>query len=144
MSHDRHFLDEVTTDSLHISGRKATHVAQDGDSGAKKRREQQIALGRRVEQRAEKIAALQAFANHGFKYGGSSSAIGAMKKREKEAQKLELEAETEADLMADLEEDAELALNLKPAVSCVKISCVSMPSRSSTRSGGRERLVLGR
>ena len=45
-----------------------------------------------VEQRAEKIAALRAFANHGFKYGGSSSAIGAMKKREKGA-KLELEAD---------------------------------------------------
>ena len=115
VSHDRHFLDEVTTDSLHISGaaKRLTSHRMAYSAWAKKRREQQIALGRRVEQRAEKIAALQAFANHGFKYGGSSSAIGAMKKREKEAQKLELEAETEADLMADLEEDAELALNLQ-------------------------------
>jgi ATP-binding cassette subfamily F protein 3 len=35
-----------------------------------------------------------------------------MKKRAKEAEKLQLEADEEADLMADLAEDAELALNL--------------------------------
>ena len=115
VSHDRHFLDEVTTDSLHISGvaKRLTSHRMSYSAWAKKRREQQLAMGRKMELRKEKIASLQSFANHGFKYGGSSSAIGAMKKRAKEAQKLEEEAEEEADAMADLEEDAELALDLQ-------------------------------
>ena len=114
VSHDRNFLDEVSTHSLHISGaaKRLSSHSMAYSAWAKKRREQQLALSRRVEQRQEKIAALQAFANHGFKYGGSSAAIGAMKKRAKEAEKLQLEADEEADLMADLAEDAELALNL--------------------------------
>ena len=115
VSHDRHFLDEVTTDSLHISGvaKRLTAHRMAYSAWAKKRREQQLAMGRKMELRREKIASLQSFANHGFKYGGSSSAIGAMKKRSKEAQKLEEEAEEESEAMADLEEDAELALNLQ-------------------------------
>lgn len=114
VSHDRNFLDEVSTHSLHISGaaKRLSSHSMAYSAWAKKRREQQLALSRRVEQRQEKIASLQAFANHGFKYGGSSAAIGAMKKRAKEAEKLQLEADEEADLMADLAEDAELALNL--------------------------------
>jgi ATP-binding cassette subfamily F protein 3 len=115
VSHDRHFLDEVTTDSMHISG-AAKRLSSHGmpySAWAKKRREQQLALKRRVEQRQEKIDKLKEFAGHGFRYGGSSSAINMMKKKELEAKKLELEAGDEASLMADLEEDAELALNLQ-------------------------------
>ena len=115
VSHDRHFLDEVTTDSLHISGaakRLASHTMA-YSAWAKKRREQQLALKRRVEQRQEKIDKLKEFAGHGFRYGGSSSAINMMKKKEMEAKKLELVADEEADQMADLEEDAELSLRLQ-------------------------------
>ena len=115
VSHDRHFLDEVTTDSLHISGaakRLASHTMA-YSAWAKKRREQQLALKRRQEQRQEKIEKLKEFAGHGFRYGGSSSAINMMKKKENEAKKLELVADEESDQMADLEEDAELSLRLQ-------------------------------
>eukprot|EP00037_Helgoeca_nana_P004794 m.47955 g.47955 ORF g.47955 m.47955 type:complete len:733 (-) comp15756_c0_seq1:125-2323(-) len=114
VSHDRHFLDDATTDSLHISG-IARRLASHGmaySKWAQKRREQQLALKRRVELRNEKIATLEEFAGHGFRYGGSSSAINMMKKKEMEAKKLHEVAGAEAEQLADLEEDGELPLQL--------------------------------
>ena len=114
VSHDRHFLDETTTDSLHISGvaKRLTSHRMNYSSWAKKRREQQIALKKRTELRQIKIDTLKEFAGHGFRYGGSSSQINMMQKKASEAKKLELEAEEEQNELADLEEDRENSLSL--------------------------------
>lgn len=114
VSHDRHFLDETTTDSLHISGvaKRVTSHRMNYSSWAKKRREQQVALKRRTELRQAKIDTLKEFAGHGFRYGGSSSQINMMQKKASEAKKLELEAEEEQNELADLEEDGENNLSL--------------------------------
>ena len=114
VSHDRHFLDETTTDSLHISGvaKRVTSHRMNYSSWAKKRREQQIALKKRTELRQIKIDTLKEFAGHGFRYGGSSSQINMMQKKASEAKKLELEAEEEQNELADLEEDRENSLSL--------------------------------
>ena len=110
VSHDRHFLDACTTDSLHISGaaRRLTHHRMCYSAWAAKREEQQKALGRRVTLRDEKKAKLEAYAGHGFKYGGSSSQINMMQRKANEAAKLDEEAAAEAAETADLAEDAEL------------------------------------
>lgn len=79
---------------------------------AKKRKEQQMTLERKVALRKEKIETLQEYAGHGFRYGGSSSQIGKMKQKLKESKKLEEEGADEAKEMADLVEDAELPLTL--------------------------------
>ena len=114
VSHDRHFLDETTTDSLHISGvaKRVTSHRMNYSSWAKKRREQQIALKKRTELRQIKIDTLKEFAGHGFRYGGSSSQINMMQKKASEAKKLELEAKEEQNELADLEEDRENSLSL--------------------------------
>ena len=114
VSHDRHFLDACTTDSLHISGaaRRLTHHRMCYSAWAAKREEQQKALGRRVALRDEKKAKLEAYAGHGFKYGGSSSQINMMQRKANEAAKLDEEAAAEAAETADLAEDAELPLAL--------------------------------
>jgi len=114
VSHDRHFLDDCTTDSLHISGaaRRVTLHNMSYSAWAKKRKEQQMTLERKVALRKEKIETLQEYAGHGFRYGGSSSQIGKMKQKLKESKKLEEEGADEANEMADLVEDAELPLTL--------------------------------
>ena len=114
VSHDRHFLDETTTDSLHISGsaKRVTSHRMNYSSWAKKRREQQTALKKRTELRQIKIDTLKEFAGHGFRYGGSASQINMMQKKASEASKLEKEAEDEQRELADLEEDRENNLSL--------------------------------
>lgn len=79
---------------------------------AKKRGEQQLALKRRITLRAEKIATLDEFAGHGFRYGGSSSQINMMQKKKREAELLRDEAAVEAEESADLAEDNEVPLVL--------------------------------
>jgi len=114
VSHDRHFLDAATTDSLHISGaaRRLTAHRMCYSAWAAKRAEQQLALERRRALRDEKKKTLEGYAGHGFKYGGSSSQINMMQRKANEAAKLEEEARKEADETADLAEDAELPLRL--------------------------------
>ena len=114
VSHDRHFLDAATTDSLHISGaaRKLTAHKMCYSAWASKREEQQKALQKRAQLRNEKKTKLEAYAGHGFKYGGSSSQINMMQRKANEAAKLDEEAAAEAAETADLAEDAELPLNL--------------------------------
>lgn len=63
--------------------------------------------------RQNEIDKMKEFSGHGFKYGGSSSAIGKMKQLEKQANKLELEADNQAEELAALQEDIELPLNMK-------------------------------
>ena len=114
VSHDRHFLDAATTDSLHISGaaRRLTSHSMCYSAWAAKRAEQQLALERRRATREEKKKTLEGYAGHGFKYGGSSSQINMMQRKANEALKLEEEARREAAESADLAEDAELPLRL--------------------------------
>ena len=114
VSHDRHFLDAATTDSLHISGvaRRLTAHRMCYSAWAAKRAEQQLALERRRATRDEKKKTLEGYAGHGFKYGGSSSQINMMQRKAHEAAKLNEEAEKEAAETADLAEDAELPLRL--------------------------------
>ena len=114
VSHDRHFLDAATTDSLHISGaaRRLTSHGMCYSAWAAKRAEQQLALERRRATREEKKKRLEGYAGHGFKYGGSSSQINMMQRKAHEALKLEEEARREAAESADLAEDAELPLRL--------------------------------
>lgn len=114
VSHDRHFLDAATTDSLHISGaaRRLTAHRMCYSAWAAKRAEQQLALERRRALRDEKKKTLEGYAGHGFKYGGSSSQINMMQRKAHEAAKLDEEARKEADETADLAEDAELPLRL--------------------------------
>ena len=115
VSHDRHFLDAATTDSLHISGaaRRLTPHRMCYSAWAAKREEQQKALRKRAQLRHEKKSKLEAYAGHGFKYGGSSSQINMMQRKAGEAAKLDEEAAAEAAETADLAEDAELPLNLQ-------------------------------
>ena len=114
VSHDRHFLDEATTDSLHISGvaRRLTAHRMCYSAWARKREEQQKALKRRVALREEKKEKLLEYAGHGFKYGGSSSQINMMTRKKREADTLQVEDDKEAEELADLDEDAELPLKL--------------------------------
>ena len=114
VSHDRHFLDAATTDSLHISGvaRRLTAHRMCYSAWAAKRAEQQLALERRRATREEKKKTLEGYAGHGFKYGGSSSQINMMQRKAHEAAKLDEEANKEAAETADLAEDAELPLRL--------------------------------
>ena len=114
VSHDRHFLDAATTDSLHISGvaRRLTAHRMCYSAWAAKRAERQLALERRRATREEKKKTLEGYAGHGFKYGGSSSQINMMQRKAHEAAKLDEEANKEAAETADLAEDAELPLRL--------------------------------
>ena len=64
--------------------------------------------------RDEKKAKLEAYAGHGFKYGGSSSQINMMQRKANEAAKLDEEAAAEAAETADLAEDAELPPRWRP------------------------------
>ena len=78
------FLDETTTDSLHISGvaKRVTSHRMNYSSWAKKRRKYQVALKRAApELRQAKIDTLKEFAGHGFRYGGSSSQINMMQRK---------------------------------------------------------------
>ena len=58
----------------------------------KKRVASQLELKRRMELRNEKIETLDEFAGHGFRYGGSSSAIGKMKQKLKEVRDFRAES----------------------------------------------------
>ena len=62
---------------------------------AAKREEQQKALRKRAQLRHEKKSKLEAYAGHGFKYGGSSSQINMMQRKAGEAAKLDEEAAAE-------------------------------------------------
>lgn len=115
VSHDRHFLDDAATDTLHVSGvaRRLSQVRGSYSLWAGRRAEEQKALQRRVDQRQEKINELKAYAGHGFKYGGSSSQINMMTRKAHEAEKLEKEGADEAYELAALMEDAEAPLALQ-------------------------------
>ena len=80
VSHDRFFIDEVCGDVLHISGvaRRLTQSRGNYSLWAAQRKELQLTYEREKQQRQVEIDRLREFAGHGFRYGGSSSAINMM------------------------------------------------------------------
>jgi ATP-binding cassette subfamily F protein 3 len=115
VSHDRYFLDAVSTDVLHVSGvaRRLTQQHGNYTAWSGRRAEQQKAFARQAELRRTEIKELREYAGHGFKYGGSSASINKMAMKAKQADKLELVEVEQADEGAALQEDVELALNLQ-------------------------------
>ena len=93
VSHDRAFLDDACTDVLHISGHAKRLTQQRGNysTWAKRRAEQQKTWEHRVTLRAEQRAKWAEFAGHGFKYGGSSSAINKQQQMLKQIQRSDAE-----------------------------------------------------
>jgi ATP-binding cassette subfamily F protein 3 len=114
VSHDRHFLDEVCSDCLHISGasRRLTQSKGNYTLWAKRRREEQALFEKEQMKRQAEIESLREYAGHGFKYGGSSSQITKMTMKAKQADKLQVEQDEHADLSAALMEDVELPLKI--------------------------------
>jgi ATP-binding cassette subfamily F protein 3 len=114
VSHDRFFLDEVCTDTLHLSGRARRLTPSRGNYSLWHRRRQQLQreFKRRTELRAEKRAELFAYTDHGFKYGGSDGQINMMKMKKKQVEKLDEEAAEDEEEGAALQEDLELPLKL--------------------------------
>jgi len=114
VSHDKHFLDEVCTDCLHVSGaaRKLTQCRGNYSLWIKRRRDEQALFLKEQAKRQDEINRLRDYAGHGFKYGGSSSQINKMSMKAKQAEKLEREYEEHATQLAALQEDIELPLKV--------------------------------
>ena len=70
VSHDRCFLDDVTTDVLHVSGvaRRLTQTRGNYTTWAQRRADQRKTLERTSAVRAKEIDKLKEYAGHGFKY----------------------------------------------------------------------------
>lgn len=114
VSHDRHFMDEVCTDCLHISGaaKRLTQCRGNYTKWAKQRKDQQVLFAKEQAHRKEEIDKLREYAGHGFKYGGSASQINKMGMKAKQADKLEEIHANHADELAALQEDMELPMNI--------------------------------
>jgi ATP-binding cassette subfamily F protein 3 len=114
VSHDRHFLDEVCSDCLHISGasRRLTQSKGNYSLWARRRRDEQALFEKEQTKRQTEIDALRDYAGHGFKYGGSSSQITKMTMKAKQADKLQVEQDNHAQLSAALMEDMELQMQI--------------------------------
>lgn len=114
VSHDRHFMDEVCTDCLHISGaaRRLTQVKGNYSLWAKRRKEEQALFFKEQAKRQAEIESLREYAGHGFKYGGSGSQINKMSMKAKQADKLELIQKEHAEELAALKEDMELSMKI--------------------------------
>jgi len=114
VSHDRHFMDEVCTDCLHISGaaKRLTQCRGNYSKWAKQRKEEQILFAKEQAARKQEIDTLREYAGHGFKYGGSASQINKMGMKAKQADKLEEIYIEHAQELAALQEDIELPMNI--------------------------------
>jgi len=114
VSHDRMFIDECCTDTLHISGvaRRLTQSKGNYSMWAKRRAEQQKARERQLEVEAAEKDKLSEYVGHGFKYGGSSGQITMQQKMKKQIEKMETRQEAEAEELAALQEDADLPLTM--------------------------------
>uniref|UniRef100_A0A7S3TKC4 ABC transporter domain-containing protein n=1 Tax=Emiliania huxleyi TaxID=2903 RepID=A0A7S3TKC4_EMIHU len=111
VSHDRVFLDEVATDTLHVSGaaRQLTQSRGNYSGWAKRRAQQQLTHEREMESKRRMIAELRAFKP----LGSTPKQMKIFKSKEKMADKLEEEARELDEQAASLTEDAELPLSLK-------------------------------
>ena len=114
VSHDRHFMDEVCTDCLHISGaaKRLTQARGNYSTWHKRRTEQQALFYKEQKAKKDEIDRLREYAGHGFKYGGSSSQINKMGMKAKQADKLEIAQAEHAEELAALQEDVELPINI--------------------------------
>ncbi|KAL7543603.1 hypothetical protein ACHAXR_012904 [Thalassiosira sp. AJA248-18] len=114
VSHDRHFMDEVCTDCLHISGaaKRLTQARGNYSTWHKRRTEQQALFAKEQKARRDEIDRLREYAGHGFKYGGSASQINKMGMKAKQADKLEEAHDEHAEELAALQEDVELPINI--------------------------------
>ena len=113
VSHDRVFLDDVTTDTLHVSGaaRKLTQSRGNYSSWAKRREQQQLTHGREMEAKQRDIKELRDF--NPATLGSTPKAMKIVKMKQKQADKLEEEMRALLEDAASLQEDAELPLSLK-------------------------------
>jgi ATP-binding cassette subfamily F protein 3 len=70
VSHDRHFMDEVCSDCLHISGaaQRLTQCRGNYSAWAKRRKEEQALFAKEQAARQSEIDTLREYAGHGFKY----------------------------------------------------------------------------
>lgn len=114
VSHDRHFMDEVCTDCLHISGaaKRLTQARGNYSVWYKRRKDQQVLFAKEQKARQDEIDRLREYAGHGFKYGGSSSQINKMGMKAKQADKLEETHAEHAEELAALQEDVELPIHI--------------------------------
>ena len=114
VSHDRHFLDHVCTDCLHISGaaRRLTQSRGNYSQWAKKRRDEQALFEKEQAKRQAEIDSLREYAGHGFKYGGSASQINKMGMKAKQADKLQQAQDEHGQELAALQEDMELSMKI--------------------------------
>ena len=114
VSHDRHFMDEVCTDCLHISGaaRRLTQSKGNYSMWATRRKEEQALFAKEQAKRQAEIESLREYAGHGFKYGGSGSQINKMSMKAKQADKLEVAQQEHAEELAALQEDMELPMKI--------------------------------
>mmetsp|Transcript_16229 Transcript_16229/g.24781 ORF Transcript_16229/g.24781 Transcript_16229/m.24781 type:complete len:637 (+) Transcript_16229:251-2161(+) len=114
VSHDRHFMDEVCTDCLHISGaaKKLTQARGNYSVWHKRRTDQQILFAKEQKARQDEIDRLREYAGHGFKYGGSASQINKMQMKAKQADKLEEIHAEHAEELSALQEDVELPIHI--------------------------------
>ncbi|GMI48191.1 hypothetical protein TrCOL_g2043 [Triparma columacea] len=115
VSHDRAFLDEVCSDCLHISGaaKRLTQARGNYSTWSKRRGEARALYEKEAKLIEARLAKLNDISDCGFRYGGSSSAIGKKKQAEKQGDKLAEEAKEKEHEAADLMEDNELPLVLK-------------------------------
>ena len=114
VSHDRHFMDEVCTDCLHISGaaRRLTQCRGNYTMWAKRRADERALFAKEQEKTQAEIDSLREYAGHGFKYGGSASQINKMSMKAKQADKLQVEAEARAEANMALLEDMDLPMKI--------------------------------
>ena len=111
VSHDRVFLDEVSTDTLHVSGaaRQLTQSRGNYSNWAKRREQQQLTHKRELESKLADIKVLRDYKP----LGSTPKAMKIFKSKEKQADKLQEEADEMIKNAASLAEDAELPLELK-------------------------------
>jgi ATP-binding cassette subfamily F protein 3 len=114
VSHDRHFMDEVCSDCLHISGaaHRLTQCRGNYSTWAKRRKEEQALFAKEQAARQSEIDTLREYAGHGFKYGGSASQINKMGMKAKQADKLEEVHAEHSEELAALQEDVELPMKI--------------------------------
>jgi len=115
VSHDRTFINVVSTDMLHISGvaRRLTHHKGNYDLFASKRAEMQAAWAKTSELRQAKRDKLLEYTRRQGRAYTLSATIAAKMQRIKQIEKLDNETEEETGELAYLEEDEDLALNIR-------------------------------
>jgi len=113
VSHDRVFLDEVSTDSLHISGyaRQLTQTRGNYSTWHKRREQQQLTFGRDMDVKTREYKELRDW-NPGI-LGSTPKAMKIYQMKQKQADKREEEIASLQEEFKSLSEDAELPLTLK-------------------------------